>query len=264
MPRGWAILLWIVALGCLGGGVWAWWHATGTTELAPGTPLTPTPGVSLQLKKVRIFGVSDGKIIWEVEADHFDIDKNQPLTRMTGLRRVAVLDAQKHEDLTLSADYLERNNITNDITLMGKVTVSGPQMLFHTDEVNWVATGNQLLLSRPLTAQVGDYTLTAQGPTTYDVSSGALVTNNALQLVSGENVLHATAASVLTREQQFSLTGPGTAELVVADMEGWMNGQPLPKIPEIPADIRKRYAAYQKSHAPWSPAGIRPQGGFRP
>jgi hypothetical protein len=255
------LLLGIVVLGCLAGGVWALRHVRFAA--APPPPQAPlnSPGMSLELKKVRIFGVSEGKIIWEVEADHFDISKYQPITRMTGLRRVAVLDAKKQEALTLTAGYLERNNISNNLSLLDNVTVIGPQMTFNTGQVDWDATSNLLVLPRALTARVGEYDLTAQGPTTYNVQNGQLITVSPVQLTSGGNVLRAAGASVMTKEQSFSLTGPGTAELQVADMEGWLNGRPLPKIPEIPEDIRKRYAAYQKSHAARPFGGMSPPGG---
>jgi len=216
--------------------------------LVPAHPIsTSDTKVRFSLNKVRILGVAGGKIAWEINAENFDTEKNSPVTRMTGLKHVAIRDGNT-EALTVSAGELEQNSQSHSVTVRDNVTVTGKNLVLHTPLLQWWGDTDVLQLPQPIAAQIGDYTLTTRGATLYGVRNGVVRSDGGVVLSAKGNTLSAKNIVLDTNTKAFEVDGPVTMLLDVADLQGWTGGRPLPKIPEIPDSIKKRYAAYRREH----------------
>ena len=109
------------------------------------TPTIPND-IEIRLTNVHLHGISGGKVVWEMVADDFSMSKTRPLLHIRGLKQVAVVNAGKQE-ITVSADIVEKNTISGDITLSGNVCVAGDKLLMHTPMVVWEALKRDLALS---------------------------------------------------------------------------------------------------------------------
>lgn len=234
----------LLAITLIAGGVW-WLSWTHRHSVAPARPTPVVAGdLSMRLGKVRLHGISGGKVLWEIEAENFDFAKNRPLLRVSGLKKVSLLNEGKI-DLTLSADALERNTYTGEITISGNVTVLGNGLAVRAPFAAWDPRRELLQFPRNFTAQFGDYTLSSMGNTVYDVKAGIFRSNGGVLLTAKGNTLRAGSIEVEMATQNFHLYEPVAAELDIANLDAWMSGDPLLRIPEIPASIRQRYHAYR-------------------
>jgi hypothetical protein len=258
------MIFWAAAAAVLliAGGLW--WsararpHAASTAVRVPAMP----SDIQVRLGKVRLYGISAGKLIWEVEADHFDYAKNRPTLTVSGLKKVTVLNGDK-EELTLTASQLEQNTTSGRIILSGDVTVTGPSLKMHTEYASWEPRRDTLQFPGRLTMQLGDYTLTCLGATNFDVIKGLLTGTGGVTLATSGSTLRAESVRVNVIEHSFEMDGPVTAALGIADMETWMAKNQLPEIPAIPDSIKERYRDYtaKKERAVRPTPGLpRPKG----
>jgi hypothetical protein len=225
-----------------------WLMRSPVRKIAPYHPISGLPdNIEMRLNHVVFHGVSGGKIVWEIEADHFDVTQNQVSFRATGLKRIALLKEGKQE-LMVSAESLERNIFTGDIALAGHVTVMGDNMLLRTPNIVWNDRLQLFTVPGQIGAQFGDITLTSDGGTVYNVNAATVRANGHLLLAVKGNAFSAHGASLNLVTQTFSIDGPAHAKAIVADLQQWGHGQNLPHIPEIPESIKERYRAFRRSH----------------
>lgn len=248
----------LLALALLAGGGWWLLRAQPPRRVSPARP-TPTMAddVTLRLGKIHLRGLTGGKITWEIEAENFDLARDRPLQRIDGVKKVALLHNGKQE-LALTAGVMERNTASGDITLDGGVTVSGKGIRLQTPSAQWDAVREQLLFPAQFTAHCGDFSLTNLGATSYDVITGTLNCTGGIALTMRGNTLRAQAARINVATQAFVLTGPVAAELDVAEMAAWTQGDRLPEIPVIPESIKQRYQQYCVEQTLPHGKGVRP------
>jgi len=243
MPRE---LWWVsvLAVVLVAGGVW-WLLPRGHRHLI--LPAVPTPTVpddiQIRLSNVHLRGVSDGKVVWEVIADNFDLSKNRPVLHIQGLKQVSVLNDGKQE-LSVTADAVEQNTVTGNISLLGNVNVTGAKLLMHTPSVIWDALHSSLHFPKDVSAQVGDFTLALSGSTAFDARNYRLHCDGPVVLITQGNSIRAGSADIDMQTKEFNLHRPVQAEFKVADMEAWAAGQNLPQIPTIPPGVQQRYRDY--------------------
>ncbi|MHB9130658.1 MAG: LptA/OstA family protein [Armatimonadota bacterium] len=211
----------------------------------PPSPMNFPGDISLRIDQPIIHGISDGEIVWELKADHVDILKGRPVVRMTGLKRVALMNGS-HEELSLRADSLEQNTVSKDLTVQGNVQVTGDKLHFQASTVSWNAQQMQLLIPGKTSAQLGEIQVNTGGNARYDVQTSTLSCDNGITLIIQGNTLRAGSALIDVVNQQFTLEKSVVATLAVASMETWMSGHSLPAIPSIPAGVRERYRDYMK------------------
>lgn len=236
----------LVVVGVLiGVVVWRATREAGLRVLAPKPGVYPSVAndVAVKLRRVRIYGVSGGKVVWEIEAEDFNMAKNRPLLSITGIKRVAVVNGGK-EELTLHANLLERNTATGDMTLTGDVTVESTGLRITTPLVTWDAAGEVLRIPSHFSAQVGDFSFRAPTGAIYDVKASTLQCAGGIVLTVQGNTLRAGTALVDINRQRYELADTVTAALNVASLESWAGGQRLPAIPTIPSGVQQRYREY--------------------
>ncbi|HEX2948675.1 MAG TPA: hypothetical protein VHV83_03760 [Armatimonadota bacterium] len=203
------------------------------------------PNVELRLDRVRFRGIANGKVVWEVIADHFDLSKDQMTFKVTGVKKVALLNGGKQE-LTISADSLDRNTITGDISITGSVTVTGNDIFLRASQFNWSDRLQTLNIPLRLSAQLGDITVISDKGAVYNVMTSTLRSSGKIVLGFKGNLLRANGVTLDGRNQSFTMNGPITAEIVVADAQQWVEGKGLPEIPDIPEQVKDRYQQYTK------------------
>lgn len=235
----------LLAILLVGGGVWWMLGRSGS----PRAPLAPVHSVAIgdddlqfHFSTVTIHGISGGKVVWKVQAQHFDQMKDRPVIRVTGLKQVFV-EGGGHQPLTMTADALEQNTVSGDINLNGSVIVTGEQLVMRTPMAIWSGYREVLQFPNQFAAQLGDYTITTNAPVTYDGYSGQITCTGAVTLATHGNTLQANSLIVNVRTRSVDIGGPATADFNVADLESWANGKLLPAIPRIPEAIEKRYQA---------------------
>jgi hypothetical protein len=210
------------------------------------------PNVDMVYRKVRIRGVSNSKVVWEIEAERFETLKDRPLMRVTGLRRAAMLD-DGQALLTLTGEGLEQNTVTSDLQFLGPVTVTGLNTLIHAGPASWQAGREVLDLPGAFSAQVGEITVATTGGA-YDLRAGLIRCPNPVTLTMGLNRLSAGSGEVQVTDQTFSLYNPVHAALSTTDAVAWLAGtKKLPDLPRIPDAVRGRYQEYLRSHRPVEP-----------
>jgi len=220
--------------------------------------------LEFRFSSVTIHGVSGGKVVWKIYAKRFDQLKDRPVLRVIGLKH-AFVGEQGEQPLTITADALEQNTVSGDMTLAGSVTVLGPDLTMRTPFVTWSGLREVLQFPRQFSAQVGEYTLSTTALASYDVKAGQLVCGGPVLLSAGNNTLRAMGITVEAPQGRFILNGPVTAELDVTDPEAWAEGRALPPIPRIPEAIERRYRNDRHTTSAAPPAGARPSGkGARP
>jgi|GEM_PF-1527400 len=235
-------MVWVAAAGVLALAGGLYWFARPHSGRPLDPPASPSD-IQVHLGKVRLRGISGGKLVWEVEAENFDYAKNSPKLTVSGLQKVAVLNGDK-EELTLTASTLEQNTASGRIILSGDVEVSGPSLKMRTPYVTWEPRQDVLQFPGRLDLGFGGYTLTCPGVTQFDILAGLLTSSGGVTLAASNSTLRAASIRVNVAEQSFEMGGPVTAELAVADMETWMAKNRLPEIPPIPDSIKERYHAY--------------------
>jgi lipopolysaccharide export system protein LptA len=222
----------------------SWWFLRGQHGLV--SPAKPTATIAddieVRLDRPIIRGVSRGKIIWEIKADHFDLAKNRPLVHIRGLKRVAMMHDGKAE-FEVTATELEQNRHTGDLNITGNVTLTGNKLIMRTPTVSWDNRRQVLDFPGKLSAQIGDFSLTAAGGS-YDVRAATLHANGPVTLTTQGNTMRAAHVEAAVLTQRFALSGPVSATLEVADIEEWTAGNRLPAIPPIPDGVRARYRDY--------------------
>ena len=232
---------WVTFCACvlLAGGCWWWLRGSRNTASSP-SPAPPS-NIEWHLNHVRLHGLSGGKIVWEIDADNISLAKDRPLLTVHGVKRVALMNDGAQE-LTLSADTLERNTATGDIAVDGHVLISGNGLAIHTPAVKWDPHEESLLFPQSIATRLGEYQLTCQGVTRYNVPNGQLSSSGGLLLTLRGDRL--SAGGIELNDGAFTLLPPVEAELSVADLTAWSQGRSLPAIPDIPANIRQRYQQY--------------------
>lgn len=242
MPRD---VLWATAAAVLliAGGLGWFLHARPHT-VRPASPMPKVPSdIQVRLGKVRLQGISGGKIIWEVEADSFDYAKSRPILTISGLKKVVLLNNGK-EELSMTAGVLEQNTMTGRITVSGDVNVTGPSLRMRTSFAAWDPRREALQFPGRLTVRFGDYTLTCEGATQFDVVASLLTSTGGVTLAASGSTLRAQAIRVNVAAQSFEMDGPVVADLSVADMQTWLIDHKPPIIPAIPASVKERYRDY--------------------
>ncbi|MHB0939045.1 MAG: hypothetical protein ACYDCO_25645 [Armatimonadota bacterium] len=262
MPRD---VMWMAAAAVLliAGGL-GWFLRARPHSVPPASPMPVVPSdIQIRLGKVKLQGISGGKLVWEVEADNFDYAKNRPTLTVSGLKKVSVLNGGKVE-LTLTASTLEQNIMTGKITVAGDVNVTGKSLEMQTATAVWDPRRDTLQFPGKLTVRFGDYTLTCRGATIFDVMNGQLESTGGVVVTTQGSTLSASAIRVNVADQSFEMDGPMAAELSIADMQTWMEGRQLPKIAPIPDGIKERYREYceKKERTPVRtfPGRVRPKG----
>jgi len=227
----------------IGGGLW-WSARTRTHAVRSNTPVPAMPtDIQVRLGKVRLQGISGGKLVWEVEADNFDYAKNRPTLTVSGLKKVVVLNGDK-EELSLTASTLEQNTVSGRIILSGDVTVTGPSLKISTPFAAWDPPRDTLQFPGQLTMRFGEYTLACPGATQFDVVNRLLTSTGGVTLATSDSMLRAAAVRVNLAAQSFEMDGPVTVDLSIADIQTWMATHQLPTIPPIPDSIKERYRDY--------------------
>ncbi len=268
MKRGKAVA-WaaVLAICCLGGGLWWLFGRPGFAPrpIEPVHPIsTAEEGLEFRFSSVTIHGVSGGKVAWKIYAKQFDQLKDQPVLRVIGLKH-AFVGEKGQQPLTVTADSLEHNTVSGDMTLAGSVTVLGPDLTMRTPFVTWSGIREVLQFPQQFSAQVGEYTLSTTALASYDVKSGQLVCSGPVLLSAGNNTLRAMGITVDTPKGRFVLDGPVAAEFDVSDPDAWAEGRALPPIPRIPEAIERRYQKDRQQQSAAPPAGARSSGkGARP
>lgn len=246
-PRRLTVLIAGVALLLSACGV-SWLMRKQIRIIPTNIPRSGLPGnIEMRLNHVVFHGVSDGKIVWEIEADHFDVAKDQYTFRASGLQRIALLKEGKQQ-LLVKADSLERNILTGDIALAGQVSVTGKDLLLRTPNIIWNDRMQLFTIPGPLNAQFGDISLTSDANTVYNVNAANVRADGHIRLAVQGNTFEARGVTVNVVSQSFEIDGPAHARAVTDKLRQWGNGQALPHIPDIPAPIKERYRAYQRSH----------------
>lgn len=240
-----------------------WFLRARPQTVRPAKPLPAVPAdIQVRLGKVKLQGISGGKLVWEVEAEHFDYSKRRPTLTVSGLKKVNVLNDDKVE-LSLTATTLEQNTITGRVTVFGGVNVTGPSLSMQTETAIWEPRTDALDFPGRLTVRFGDFTLTCRGATHFDVLNGKLAATGGVLVTMQGSTLTASAIRVNVADQSFEMDGPLAAELSIADMQTWLEGRQLPKIPPIPESVKERYAEYcakkERVVRP-TPARPRPKG----
>jgi len=246
----------------IAGGLLWFLHARPHT-VRPASPVPVVPSdIQVRLGKVRLQGISGGKLVWEVEAESFDYSKTRPTLTVSGLKKVTVLNGGKTE-LTLTAATLEQNTMTGRIIISGNVNVAGPSLGMKTESAVWDPRRDLLQFPSRLTVRFGDFTLTCLGTTDFDVVNSQLTGSGGVLLATQGSTLSASTIRVNVADQSFEMDGPMTAALSIADMKTWMAGRQLPKIAPIPAGIKERYSEYcakkERTYRP-TPGRVRPKG----
>jgi len=236
-----------VLLLCVLGICWVM-RARALSTNAPNQPFASLPdNIEMRLNHVIFHGVSNGKIIWEIEADHFDVSQNQLTFRASGLRRVAMLKDGKQQ-LLVSAGSLERNILSGDIALAGDVTVSGQDLLLRTPNIIWNDRLQLFTIPGQLTAQFGDINLTCDGDTVYNLGAATVNANGHILLAVKGNTFEARGVTLNLVTQTFAVQGPAHAVAQAAELQQWAVGKNTPYIPDIPAPIKERYKSYRDKH----------------
>jgi len=249
-----------VALVLAGG---SWWFLSRNRTLTSSVDATPIPPPNIEwhLNHVRLHGVSGGKIVWEVDANDISVSKDRPLLVVHGVKRVALLNDGK-QDLTLSADTLERNTGTGDISVAGHIHIDGNGLAIQTASALWDSRQETLIFPQPLVTQLGEYQLHCQGITRFNLPTSVLTSSGGLLLTLRGNTLK--AGGIEVSKDAYTLLNPVSAELAVDDLTAWSQGQPLPTIPDISAGIRQRYRQYSAKPHGASPPNPVPRKGVQP
>jgi hypothetical protein len=244
-------LIFLVLFGVmLGGGLWWATHqpVPGATVRLPLAPTASAEDVEWRFNKVRIHGVSGGHVVWEVEADHFDLSKTLPMLRISGLRKVLVLNEHTPE-LTLTAETLERNTASGEMRLQGGIKVRGKGFAISTASAEWDPRRERLVFPLPLTATIGDLHVTTTGVTELAMATVSLSCRGATRLTTGGSTLTSQQAEIALREQQFTLSN-AQAEMPVAELTDYLVAGRAPALPAIPPSIRQRYEDYCRRRQP--------------
>jgi len=235
------------------GGI-GWFLAARPRRVAPATPIPLVPDdVQLRLGKVRLQGVSGGQVAWEVEADHFDFAKNRPLLRITGIRQAALLHDGK-QDITLTADAIERNTATGEIAVSGNVVLAAPQLQVRVPYAGWNPFTESLRFPRDFTARFADFAVTCGGAMLFDIKAGSLAGDGGVTVTLPGGTLRAERVIISVPTQRL-LLDEMQADLAVAELEMWAAGHAVPTMPEIPASIKARYQKYLRERAGSSGTG---------
>lgn len=239
--------LWIAAaLAALliSGGVWQFvrGRSPGILPVDPRSYMKDDDWL-LRLNHVQFHGISNGKIVWEVYADHVDLSKDQLIYTVGGLKKMALLQNGVQE-LTVNADGLQQNVITGDINIYGAVTVMGKDITLSTPGVIWQDRLQALLVPQRLSGQFGDIAVVADKGARYSVKDGHLQSQGTLMVSCGGNVMNAGGIRLDVRGQAFTLAGPIHVKYLLDDVEAWAEGKRVPKIPDIPDAIKERYRDY--------------------
>ncbi len=200
--------------------------------------------IDLHLKTVKIHGVSNGKIVWQVEAANFDMTKYNTLS-ITGLKKIIMLNGAT-EEFTITADSLNRDLNSGDFGLNGNVKLIGKSISLLSESVTWSDFWQEMRIPSNLNATIGDYNLSAPAGATYRLSTKTLVCTGGITLTSGSNSITAASAIFDIINNEMTLDNGVNISLNVNDISNWANGKPLPGIPPIPPGIKERYKEYQK------------------
>ena len=228
----------------IAGGVWWFWYGHRKV-VAPAHPDISAPdNVELRFNHVRFRGMSNGKIFWELTADHIDFSADQTTCRVNGVKKMALIKDTKQE-LTVSADTIERNSLTGDISIGNNVTVMGTDIIMKTPFVSWNDRRQALLIPGRIGAQLGDITVNSTQGAEFDILQGSLHCNGSVTIGTEGNILHA-GGGVLVENggKRLTLFGPITASFLIDDVQQWAAGQGLPKIPAIPQQVKDRYRQF--------------------
>ncbi|MEI6519293.1 MAG: hypothetical protein WCO98_04550 [bacterium] len=209
-----------------------------------GTPPPNSTSVDLHLKTVKIHGVSNGKIVWQVEAANFDMTKSNTLS-ITGLKKIIMLNGAT-EEFTITAATLNRNLNSGDFGLEGGVKLIGKSIEMAAKSVLWNDYGQEMIIPSDLTAKVGDYNLSAPAGAIYKLTNKTLTCTGGITLTSGANSITAASATFDIIKDEMTLDNGVNISLSVNDISNWATGAPLPEIPPIPPGIKERYKEYQQ------------------
>jgi len=214
--------------------------------------------MEMTFNKVRIHSVSGGKIVWEIEAERFDLLRDRPVVRMTGITRAVALNENTTE-LTLSATSLERNTYTGDMRITGPISLKGDNISAVATFAGWNAQRELLTLEQQSTVTAGIYQFDTGGVVSYDMKQGTLNSAGPLTMSMPGATLNAGNALVEIKAQRVTLDNAVTLDMDVSTVENLASGAKLPEIPPIPAGIRERAEKYQQqagSEANPTPAPI--------
>jgi hypothetical protein len=246
IPRD-VIVAGLVAVLLLAGGLW-WLARQRPHTLLPAKPVPKVPAdIQIRFGKVQLRGVSGGKVVWEVEAENFDMFKSRQVLRVTGLKKVNILNNGKQE-LTLTADSLERDAVSGSISVNGNVCVTGTMLAVRSPYAVWNPISETLIFPS-VSVQFGDCLLSCLGATSFDVKSGEMVSSHGVTLTVQGSSMRADRIRVNLADQSFSVGDTVIAEVPVADLNAWSVGHHVPRIPGIPESIKKRYRDFKQRMA---------------
>lgn len=240
--------------------------------MAPALPFPNIPSdIEIRLHHVHLRGVSGGKVVWEMLADDFDLSKSRPTLHITGLKQVAVLQQGK-QAMNVSADNVEKNTVTGDITMSGNVCVTGEKLQMHTQTVIWQAMRGLLCFPTQSTAQLGDYALIISGNTTFDTPANHLLCYGPVSVRTQGDTITAGGADVDIAHHQLILLNKVSGDFAVANLQDWTEGRHVPVAPQIPSAVQQRYHDYCQQQglpqpgalAPAATGAVSPSKGVRP
>lgn len=214
-------------------------------DIKPVPPNSNNSGnIDLHLKTVKIHGVSNGKIVWQIEASNFDMTKSNTLS-ITGLKKIIMLNGTT-EEFSITASSLTRNLYSGDFGLDGGVKMIGKSIELAAQSVMWNDYGQEMRIPGNLTAKFGDYSLSAPAGAIYNLTNKTLTCTGGIILTSGENSISASTAIFDIMKDEMTLDNGVNISFSVNDISSWASGAPLPLIPDIPPGIKERYKEYQK------------------
>jgi len=230
----------LLAIVLIAGGLWWILHAKHLN--IPPVTIIPNlpPSIEFRLNHVTLHAISNGKIVWEIDADHFDLTKDQRSFVVGGLQKMALVKDGK-EELTVNADGLEQNIITGDISIYGHVSVMGTNLTFRTPGASWSDRTQTLFLPEQFAGQFGDITVVAEKGARYQVNGSLLHCEGNVTVGYNGNIVRAAGLELNAVLNQLTVKGPVHARLVVDDIQQWSEGLNVPKVPEIPQSVKDAY-----------------------
>lgn len=230
----------IVLLAALG---WWWWRGRHNAA-AVQTPTWPND-MEMTFNKVRIHSVSGGKIVWEIEAERFDLLRDRPVVRMTGITRAVALNETVTE-MTITATTLERNTYTGDMSITGPITMTGDKISALATFARWNAQQEILTFEQQSSVTAGEYQFNTGGVVNYDMKLATLNATGLLEMTMPGATLNAGNVLLEINSKRVTLDNAVTLSMDVAAFDNIVNGAKLPEIPQLPAGVRERAAKYQQ------------------
>ena len=203
--------------------------------------------ITLRFNRVTFRGLADGKVVWEVSADRFEVSKDQSTFLAHGINKMTLLKEGKQE-VTMSADRLKRNMLTGDIDIAGHILLTGPELTARTENMQWNDRLQHFTMPEKLAAQFGDFAVHAERGANYNATDRLLHVEGKVSIRHRENSFESAGIMIDAQRKVAIVYGPVRARVKVADIEAWSAGKNLPKIPEIPQAIRDRYAEYLRQY----------------